>query len=180
MNNSVYERYSLDRDDDDLVEVGLKLLPTIGRTLYSAIAEIGHAHGLTVSQMKAILHLSSGNQTTVGEVATALGVSMPSASELVDRLVEAGHVVRSPDPTDRRRVQIAATPGAAQIGEQLRDFRRQQLRLALSLLPPEERPMFVRSLEALVAALRETSPFDYSGLEASREPALSPARSGKD
>ena len=180
MNHSVYELYPLDEPDDALVETGIGLLPTIGRTLYSAIAELGHAHGLTMSQTKAILHLSAGNQTTVGEIATALGISMPSASELIDRLVEAGHAVRAPDPSDRRRVLIFATPEAARIGEQLRDFRRQQLRLALSHLPPAERPMFIRSLQALVAALQETSLLEFSGSLTPQETATTMSTSGKD
>lgn len=180
MNNSVYEIYPSCPEDDALVETGLGLLPTIGRTLYSAIAELGQAHGLTIGQMKAILHLSAGNQTTVGEIATALGVSMPSASELVDRLVDAGHAVRSPDSSDRRRVLIAATPEAVRIGEQLRDFRRQQLRLALSHLPPAERPMFIRSLQALVAALQETSHLEFSGSLTAKVTALSSSHCGKD
>ncbi len=180
MNYSENEPYPLVPDDDELIETGLGLLPIIGRTLYSAIAELGHAHGLTVTQIKALLHLSSGGRATVGEVASALGISMPAASELVDRLVDAGHVVRSPDPADRRRVLIAATPRAAQIGEQLRDFRRQQLRIALSQLPPTERPMFIRSLEALVAGLRETSQLEFLQASGLHETALASADSGKD
>lgn len=180
MNNSVRELHSLAPNDEALIETGLRLLPIIGRTLYSAISELGQVHGLTVTQVKALLHLSSGARTTVGEVASALGISMPAASELVDRLVDAGHVVRSPDPVDRRRVLIAATPRSAQIGEQLRDFRRQQLRIALLHLPPGERPMFIRSLEALVSGLQETSQLELLHASAAHESALASADSGKD
>jgi DNA-binding MarR family transcriptional regulator len=78
---------------------------------------------------------------------------MPAASELVDRLVDAGHLVRASDPADRRRVLIAATPATEQISAHLRELREAQVRYALDQLEPEERPIFIKSLEALVAGL---------------------------
>ena len=76
---------------------------------------------------------------------------MPAASELVDRLVDAGHLLRASDPADRRRVLIAATPASQRIGAHLRELREAQVRYALDQLEPEERPTFIKSLEALVA-----------------------------
>jgi hypothetical protein len=72
---------------------------------------------------------------------------------LVDRLVDAGHLVRTTCPADRRRVLIEATPEAQRIGEQLRALRTAQLRRALERIPPTERPAFIRGLEALVSGL---------------------------
>jgi DNA-binding MarR family transcriptional regulator len=90
---------------------------------------------------------------TVGEIAAALTCSMPAASELVDRLVDAGHLVRASDPADRRRVLIAATPATERISTHLCELREAQVRYALDQLEPEERPIFIKSLEALVAGL---------------------------
>jgi hypothetical protein len=78
---------------------------------------------------------------------------MPAASELVDRLVDAGHLVRASDPADRRKVLIAATPTAERIGAELCQLRRAQLRSALDRLEPAERPLFIRSVQALIAGL---------------------------
>ena len=131
----------------------MQLLPVIAKALFSAISDLGNAFGLTPAQVKVLLQLGTRQQMTVGEIATALACSMPAASELVDRLVDAGHLLRASDPADRRRVLIAATPASRQISAHLRELREAQVRYALDQLEPEERPIFIKSLEALVAGL---------------------------
>ena len=153
MNYSEDESNPRCSDDEALIEAGLHLLPIIGKTLYAAISNLGQAYQLTPTQVKVLLHLGSHGKMTMGEIASALAISMPAASELVDRLVDAGHLARTTDPADRRRVLIAATPGSQRIAAQLRELRRAQLRHALAQLTPEERPVFIRSLRALVAGL---------------------------
>lgn len=129
------------------------MLPIIARALFSAISNLGNAYGLTPAQVKVLLHLGTHRQMTVGEIAAALPCSMPAASELVDRLVDAGHLVRASDPGDRRRVLVAATPDSEKISSRLREMREAQVRYALDQLPAEDRPAFIRSLEALIAGL---------------------------
>jgi hypothetical protein len=53
-------------------------------------------------------------------------------------------------------VLIAATPDSQRIGSHLRELREAQVRYALDQLEPEERPIFIKSLEALVAGLTHT------------------------
>jgi DNA-binding MarR family transcriptional regulator len=156
MNYSGAEISNNRTDRERLVEAGMDLLPVIAKALFSAISDLGNDFGLTPAQVKVLLQLGTRQQMTVGEIATALSCSMPSASELVDRLVDAGHLVRASDPTDRRRVLIAPTPASRQISVHLRELREAQVRYALDQLEPEERPIFIKSLEALVAGLTHT------------------------
>lgn len=153
MNYSDGEPYGNRTDDEALIEAGLHLLPVIGSSLFAGISHLGQAYRLTPAQVKVLLQLGTHDRMTVGEIAASLGVSMPAASELVDRLVDAGHLARTTDPNDRRRVLVAATPGSRRIGEELRALREAQLRHALAQLAPAERPTFIRALEALVAGL---------------------------
>jgi DNA-binding MarR family transcriptional regulator len=153
MNYSDAELSLKHADEEVLIEAGVQLLPVIAKALFSSIAGLGNAFGLTPAQVKVLLQLGTRRQMTVGEIAAALDCSMPSASELVDRLVDAGHLLRASDPTDRRRVLIAATPASQQISAHLRELREAQVRYALDQLEPEERPTFVKSLQALVAGL---------------------------
>jgi DNA-binding MarR family transcriptional regulator len=110
---------------------------------------------------------------TVGEIAAALSCSMPAASELVDRLVDAGHLLRASDPADRRRVLIAPTPASQRISAHLRELREAQVRYALDQLEPEERSTFIKSLEALVTGLTHTQ-------QAPVSPLCSPSLRGSD
>lgn len=46
-------------------------------------------------------------------MATRLGISSGSMTQLLDRLEQAGHVRREPDTTDRRRVAVVVTDSGA-------------------------------------------------------------------
>jgi len=68
--------------------------------------------GLTARQHQALLAIKGIREDaapTIGYLAERLRIQHHSAVELVDRLVEAGLVVRVPDPGDRRRVRLELT-----------------------------------------------------------------------
>jgi DNA-binding MarR family transcriptional regulator len=160
MNDSVVEQSALPdagvtHDEAAIVEAVAALLPRLGRGLLAGLARRGQAWGLSAGQTKAVLHVAADGPMTVGDVAARLGVSMPAASELVDRLVEAGLARRNDDPNDRRRVLVAATPEAARIGADLAALRRTQVSRALAMLEPAERPVLAKAVAALAAACEE-------------------------
>jgi len=71
--------------------------------------------GLTARQHQALLAIKGVREDaapTIGYLAERLRIQHHSAVELVDRLVEAGLVVRVPDPGDRRRVKLELTGSA--------------------------------------------------------------------
>jgi DNA-binding MarR family transcriptional regulator len=153
MKGSVYE-VSSDRSNlDALVEQCSALLPAFARAMNCAITELSQQLDVTPAQVKVLLQLSRKEKMSVGEIADALFVSMPAASEIIDRLVETGLVVRAPDPTDRRRVIVSTTTESQEAIDRLLDLRRTQIRKALLRLSPEERPVAARALEALIAEL---------------------------
>jgi DNA-binding MarR family transcriptional regulator len=65
---------------------------------------------LTMSQLKALVVMERHGQLSIGEFATCLGISEPSASVLADRLVCLGYVERTSDPQDRRRSLLELAP----------------------------------------------------------------------
>ena len=71
--------------------------------------------GLTARQHQALLAIKGVREDaapTIGYLAERLRIQHHSAVELVDRLVEAGLVLRAPDPGDRRRVRLELTASA--------------------------------------------------------------------
>jgi DNA-binding MarR family transcriptional regulator len=77
--------------------------------------DAAHGHGLTAQQHQALLAIKGFAGDTgpaVGNLAERLCIQHHSAVELVDRLVEAGLIVRTPDPRDRRRVLLGLTDAA--------------------------------------------------------------------
>jgi DNA-binding MarR family transcriptional regulator len=153
MNDSVDEISKIRNNLDAEVEACADLLPPLARAMNCAITGLSQALDVTPAQVKVLLQLSRNEQMSVGEIADALVVSMPAASEIVDRLVETGHVLRAPDPVDRRRVIVSATTESQLAIDRLVDLRRSQVRRALLRLSPEERPVASRTLEALIAEL---------------------------
>ena len=153
MNDSVYELSSDRSNLESQTERCAELLPVLARAMNSAILDLSQALDVTPAQVKVLLQLSRNTQMSVGEIADAIYVSMPAASEIVDRLVDAGHVVRASDPADRRRVIISTTTESQQAIDRLVELRRSQVRRALLHLTPEERSVAARALEALSAEL---------------------------
>lgn len=67
---------------------------------------------LSVQQMNMILMVRVRQAVSVSELAGLLGVSPPSVSAMVDRLVERGLLTRTPCEQDRRKVEIRVAPEA--------------------------------------------------------------------
>ena len=53
------------------------------------------------------------------QIARHLGIGEPTASHLIDRLVQAGLVDRSEDPMDRRRAIVRLSPAGEELIEKL-------------------------------------------------------------
>jgi DNA-binding MarR family transcriptional regulator len=91
------------------------------------------AAGLTPQQHQALLAIKGHRGTlgmTVGELAARLIVRHHSAVELIDRLVEAGLIVRQVDPEDGRRARLVLTGTAEALLESLSASHLEELRRA--------------------------------------------------
>ncbi len=84
-------------------------------------ASRGKYRELSMPQVHAIMVARDRGQATITEIAGVLGVSLPSASAMVDRLVEKGILVRRQDRRDRRRVLVSVAPQAVQEIEKIND-----------------------------------------------------------
>jgi DNA-binding MarR family transcriptional regulator len=100
---------------DDLVDA-LRLFTVETDVLVDVFAR---AHGLGRSDLNAIMWIStgmaSGSPVTLGELAQRLGLSPAATTAVVDRLENAGHVTRSRDGQDRRRVTVTMQDLALQL-----------------------------------------------------------------
>ncbi len=68
-----------------------------------------HDESLTFGQFSALIILYNLGPLPMGTVAEHLGISMASATGMIDRLVHAGWVDRSRSETDRRVVSVDLT-----------------------------------------------------------------------
>jgi len=87
---------------------------------YMVKTDVSNAFGeLSFAQMRALRFVRTKGQLSITELAELLNVSAPSASTMVDRLVEKGVLVREPDPADRRKVIVTISQGMVAITEQI-------------------------------------------------------------
>lgn len=100
-----------------------------------------------------IVAANSGATVTAGALADHLGISTASVTKLLDRMEVAGHVQRSPHPTDRRALAIDITKEAHE--RAVETMGRQQARRvnAAARLNPAEREVVIRFLNEMAADL---------------------------
>ena len=101
-------------------QVAVAILETIPRSMRAIREQMrsGRAAGLTVAQFRLLLFVRRNPGTSLSPVAEHLATSLPAASQLVERLVQAGLVTRGQDPADSRRIELRLTEaGAAALAE---------------------------------------------------------------
>lgn len=101
-----------------------EVLMEIGRRLHVEF-DAHMVSGITGSQFFVLQKISAKGRLTVSEVADKLSVSLSAITALVDRLVQAGLVVRSRDEQDRRLVWLEATEKGRKILASCMEGRRQ-------------------------------------------------------
>jgi len=97
----------------------------------------GDCTGLTPPQMHTLMAIRAWGSLTVKGLAEAMQVSAPSASAMVERLVESGTVTREQNHEDRREVLIRLTPKAVETLDQMDEHIMESLAELLARLGPE-------------------------------------------
>ncbi|MCS6803009.1 MAG: MarR family transcriptional regulator [Chloroflexota bacterium] len=107
---------------------------------------------LSMAQFRTLLTIDHTQPATISELARRMGVGLPAASHLVDRLVTAGFVERADDPADRRRTIARLSPSGQALVDRFKHGPLHAVRAALGRLDAPTLRALRRGLEALVAA----------------------------
>lgn len=140
--------------NEDLVERGLDLYRTAVRALHELGAPAWYEVELSVAQLKALFTLVDGGPMPIGGVAARLGIGLPAASSLVDRLVDQELAKRREDPLDRRRTLAEPTAAGEGLAQRLRHGSREALRAWLERMDRDDLEALVRGLGAMVTLAR--------------------------
>ncbi|MEH0843660.1 MarR family transcriptional regulator [Micromonospora sp. CPCC 205711] len=104
---------------------------------------------LTVTQLSALTSLRLAGALTPRELADVERVQPPTMTKIVAKLEERGLVQRTPHPTDRRQVILAATEGGRAVLDQFERVRDEWLASRLAALTEDERDTLRRAAEIL-------------------------------
>jgi DNA-binding MarR family transcriptional regulator len=138
---------------DEVLMLMPKLMRAIGEPNPEEMAEFA-SRGVPVDvrvspgHVQILIALSRGPHS-VGQLAEALGVSPPAATQLVDRLVEHGMVERRHGTADRRVVLVDYAPQMREVALRLMEVRRRRVAEAFARLTDEEALTFVKGLRSL-------------------------------
>jgi DNA-binding MarR family transcriptional regulator len=101
----------------------------------------------------AALEQIRGGPLTVGELASRLGLTLPTVSGVLADLDRAGLVERRPDPADRRRTIASIVPGQAALIGQWLDGAAKPMARVLDQLTPSEQEAFLKAMDLLETEL---------------------------
>lgn len=112
---------------------------------------------LTMAQLKVCITLNFGGPMPISKLADSLRISHPTASHLVERLVQAGLVERMEHFTDRRSTLARLTPQSQTMFQRLRQGRLDDLQYWLSQLDEQDLAALQQGLEALNRVVQSSS-----------------------
>ncbi|MEH6874284.1 MAG: MarR family winged helix-turn-helix transcriptional regulator [Candidatus Competibacter sp.] len=108
---------------------------------------------VTLPQLRALAYVLRQPESTLGELAEHLAITVPSASALVDRLVKQGLLEAKIPPENRRRVSLEITADGKAIITQVTDLWREELARRLTPLTEAELRIAIEALEILARCL---------------------------
>jgi DNA-binding MarR family transcriptional regulator len=106
---------------------------------------------VSLVQLRALTVLEGVDGANLLQFSERMGVTVSTASRLVDRLVGAGLVDRRPSQLTRREISLRLTPRARDLLSRYHDLRLQVLRQRLDQLPPQRRSEVIEALADLLA-----------------------------
>jgi len=141
--------------DSQLADRLLEIVPRATRRIRRQMRAHG-TPGLTVAQLRAMIYLRREPGAGLSALADHLGMSLPASSALAQRLVVAGMIDRTDDPTERRRIRLELTASGADHLAQAQAAVRGWLASELAALTPAEQARLAGGLE-LLARIGELS-----------------------
>jgi DNA-binding MarR family transcriptional regulator len=110
---------------------------------------------VTMAQMRVLMLLAGVGETRMSELAGALGVSLSTASGLVERLVDSHLVARHTDAGDRRQVLVSLTADGVAFLDHFQELGLSHLRELLARLSPTDIATVRQTVEILITAANE-------------------------
>lgn len=113
---------------------------------------------LSMGQLRTLVALATLQAVNISTLAETLEVSKPTASTLVDQLVQRGLVERTEDAEDRRRTLVALSQAGSNMMAQLRqEGPPERMAQWLEAMNPDDLAALTRGTQALAAIVERES-----------------------
>jgi DNA-binding MarR family transcriptional regulator len=111
--------------------------------------------GLSMPQFSLMSQMYHRGACGMSGISERFEITPAAASQMVDKLVQSGYVVREEDPTDRRAKTLNLTPKGRQLIEAGNEERYRWVEDLAGKLNAEERIQIVDALERMTRAIQE-------------------------
>lgn len=125
----------------------LEVVPLIMRHIRSELRRRA-MQGLNVPQYRTLNYLRRHPDASLSSVAEYLGLTPPTVSKMIQKLVEQGIIIRN-SASDRRQVRLSLSEAGVSALTQAREETRTQLAESLKTLSQEELKNLLSALEIL-------------------------------
>jgi DNA-binding MarR family transcriptional regulator len=113
---------------------------------------------LSPVQLRALTVLRTSSGANLATLAESMGITVSTASRLVDRLVAAEWVHRRPSPQTRREVSLTLSEAGKKLLRRYDDRRLEELRNCLAQVPAERRTAVADALAELAVSAAKVRP----------------------
>lgn len=141
---------------DEKIDRFAELSHEISLHMHAEIASDWPEHELSMAQFKALVLLGSGRQR-MGDLSRALGISLSSTTNLVDRLESKGLLQRDHDRDDRRVVTCELTSEGRSTVSRFWSVGRQRIHDLTDQLSDDEFDLVISALELLSNSWKRSS-----------------------
>lgn len=132
------------------IEVLLKLAEQLFRELLPTVPREILEMDITMPQLKTLLLLFLNGSMRMSDLASDLGVTLATATGLVDRMVERGIVMRQSQPEDRRVVLCQLSDSGQMMVSRIWESSKNRSRELLESLDTAKLQTFSEILEAML------------------------------
>lgn len=131
---------------NELIDLQYQLMHTLQHSAIPEWIELD----LTMAQLKTAFVVAQRGPLTVNAIAEILGVTQPTVSHLVERLVQVDIVERIADADDRRRTLVQLSPYGATLVERLHQGQRGHMYARLSRIAPDDLRALLQGIKAIL------------------------------
>ncbi len=136
----------------------LDLTDRFFRMAYSRVPTSWLAADITMTQFKVLLTIYIDGPQSCGSLASALDLSLPTMTGILNRLNRRGYLKRERDLRDGRRVISGLSKKGREVMERLWVAGREQLAYILQGVPAEDLRALERALEVFTRAVESAPP----------------------
>ncbi|OCA84160.1 MarR family transcriptional regulator [Bacillus sp. FJAT-27225] len=151
------------------------------RYLMKSIQRHAEEHGLTAPQLKVIAEVLVNQSITIKQLTQNLRMTQSTVSDIVERLSAKGILLKTPNPADKRSVNISVSERILKgIKESSTKPVKRAVSDALSLLSPDEQDTVEQGMRLFVNAVKEKMETDGMVMTESFDILFFPSTQSKD